>query len=444
MSATGDVQGKAGSDPGVVPARTPKRAALASFLGSVVEYYDFFIFGSAAAIVFPKIFFPSDSAVTGTLASLATFGVAYVARPIGSVVLGHLGDRIGRKRVLLATLLMMGLATILIGLLPTYGTIGIAAPIALVVLRLVQGISAGAEQGGASSMTLEHSPEGKRAFYTSFTLGGTQAGQLLATLVFIPVAMLPDDHLLTWGWRVPFLLSSAVLLLAFWIRRGLDETPVFAEAASEDALVRSPILELLKHYKLDMLRVIGISLYATSGTIMGVFALAYGADAGTVDRTVLLWAAAIANLTQVITIPMWALAGDRVGRRPILVLGLAGVAVSYYMYFAAIGAGSIVWIFVVSVFFGAVGSGKNGVVAAFTAETFDERVRYSGFAISTQLGYVLAGFTPAIGFALLGSGAWGWVPVAVFGTACLVVSAACTLAGRETSAVQMTKLGRRA
>jgi MFS family permease len=193
--------------PASVPARQPRKAAFASFLGSLVEYYDFFIYGSAAALIFPTVFFPSESPATGTLAALATFGVGYIARPIGAVALGHYGDRVGRKRVLVFTLVLMGVSTFLIGCLPGFVSIGIAAPILLVVLRLMQGASAAGEQSGANSLTLEHSPEGSRAFYTSFTMSGTQAGQLVATLVFIPVAALPEDMLMTWGWRIPFLVS---------------------------------------------------------------------------------------------------------------------------------------------------------------------------------------------------------------------------------------------
>ncbi|MGA9871858.1 MAG: MFS transporter, partial [Rhodococcus sp. (in: high G+C Gram-positive bacteria)] len=395
--------------------RTPRKAALASFLGSVVEYYDFFIFGSAAALIFPKIFFPQGDASAATLASLATFGVAYVARPLGALILGHLGDRVGRKKILLLTLLMMGTATILIGCLPGYDTLGVAAPILLVVLRLVQGLSAGGEQAGATSMTLEHSQDSKRAFYTSFTLGGTQAGQLLATLVFIPVAALPDEQLLSWGWRLPFLASGIVVLLALWVRTSIEETPVFAEEKAQQSIVKVPMLELLRYYKLAMLRVIGISLYAVSGTIMGVFALTYGTESAGVARSTLLWSAALANVVQVLSIPFWAVLGDKIGRRPVLVIGLAAVAISFFTYFSAIGTGSVLLIFIASFFFGAVGSAKNGVVSAFAAEMFDARVRFSGIAVSNQIGFLLAGFAPTIGYAILADGYWGWVPVAIFG-----------------------------
>src|SRR3954465_16066528 len=200
-------------------AKTPKKAALASFVGSVLEYYDFFIYGTAAALVFGKVFFPDSDPATGTLLSLATFGVGYVARPIGAFFMGHLGDRYGRKRVLLLTITMMGTATFLIGCLPTYNAIGVWAPVLLVALRLLQGFSASGEQAGANSFTLEHAPDRRRGYFTSFTLGGAQAGLVIGTAVWLPIGAMPEDQLLSWGWRIPFWLSAFVVLAAFIIRR---------------------------------------------------------------------------------------------------------------------------------------------------------------------------------------------------------------------------------
>ena len=209
--------------------RTPGRAALASFMGSAVEYYDFFLFGTAAALIFPKVFFPSGSQAAQVL-SFATFGVAYVARPVGAFVLGHFGDRIGRRNVLMFTLVLMGVSTFAIGCLPTYAAVGWLAPTLLVLCRLLQGFSAAGEQAGASSLTLEHAPDHRRAFFTSWTLTGTQGGLILASLVMIPFVSLPDEAELSWGWRVPFWLSAIVVIVAYFIRRRLHETPEFDEA----------------------------------------------------------------------------------------------------------------------------------------------------------------------------------------------------------------------
>ena len=207
----------------------PKKAALASWIGSAVEYYDFFIYGTAAALIFPKIFFASSNPQLAAIAAFATFGVAYIARPFGAVALGHVGDRFGRRKVLIFTLLVMGISTFSIGLLPSYGQVGIMAPILLVLARLLQGVSAAGEQAGANSMTLEHAPPDQRAFYTSFTLSGTQAGLILATFVFLPISQLPEDALLSWGWRIPFFLSAVVVAVGLWVRRTLPETPAFEE-----------------------------------------------------------------------------------------------------------------------------------------------------------------------------------------------------------------------
>lgn len=215
----------AGPGPAAPPQAQPRQAALGAWIGSALEYYDFFIYGSAAALIFPKVFFDTSDPANATLLSLATFGVAYAARPIGALFLGHLGDRLGRKKIMLSTLVMMGVATFLIGCLPTRDQIGGAAPLLLVLLRVLQGISAAGEQASASSMSLEHAPAHRRGYFSSFTLNGTQAGQLIATLVFIPITQLPDSQLLSWGWRVPFWLSAVVAVVGYLIRRNLRRHP---------------------------------------------------------------------------------------------------------------------------------------------------------------------------------------------------------------------------
>jgi len=205
------------------PRKTPARAALASWIGSVLEYYDFFIYGTAAALVFGQVFFPESDPATGTLLSFATYGVGYVARPIGAFFMGHIGDRYGRKRVLLLTVTLMGIATFLVGCLPTYDQIGIWAPVLLVALRLLQGFSASGEQSGANSLSLEHAPEHRRAFFTSFTLSGTQTGLIIATAVFLPIGSMPEEQLLSWGWRIPFWLSAVVVIVSVLIRRRIED-----------------------------------------------------------------------------------------------------------------------------------------------------------------------------------------------------------------------------
>ena len=288
--------------------KTPRKAALASWIGSVLEYYDFFIYGTAAALVFGKVFFPDSDPATATLLSLATYGVAYVARPIGAFFMGHLGDKYGRKRVLMLTVTMMGVSTFLVGCLPTYADIGIWAPVLLVTLRLMQGLSASGEQAGANSLSLEHAPERRRAFYTSFTLGGTQAGLVIATAAWLPIGAMPEDQLLSWGWRVPFWLSAMVVVAGLLIRRRLDETPAFGQTA-EDGVERVPVAVLLRDHRANVLRVTFGALASTVSTIFAVWALSFAVDTVGLDKTTMLWVAIVANVVALVAIPAWASAG---------------------------------------------------------------------------------------------------------------------------------------
>nr|WP_255407876.1 MULTISPECIES: MFS transporter [Amycolatopsis] len=268
----------------------PRQAAFAAWVGSALEYYAFFIYGTAAALVFGKIFFPVSDPATGTLLALSTFGVGYVSRPLGAILLGHLGDRFGRKRVLVLTLLLMGVSTVLVGCLPGYQTAGVAAPVMLVALRLLQGLSAGGEQASANSMPLEHAPENQRAYYTSFTLSGTQAGQIVATAVFLPVAALPQDVLLSWGWRVPFWGSALMVLVGYLVRRTVEETPVFEQEVRTGEVTKLPMVVLLREHWADVPRVIVAALSASVSTIFTVYALSYAVNTVGLSKTPMLWA----------------------------------------------------------------------------------------------------------------------------------------------------------
>lgn len=424
--------------------RAPRKAALAGWIGSVMEYYDFFLYGTAAALIFDEVFFPTVDPTTGTLAALATFGVGYVARPLGAAVLGHFGDRLGRKRILVFTLLLMGVSTFLVGCLPSYDSIGVAAPIALVVLRLLQGISAGGEQSGANSMTLEHAPANRRAFYTSFVLSGTQAGLIISTLVFIPLASLPSEQLLAWGWRVPFWLSLLVVGVGLWVRRSMPETPAFAETEREGEVAKLPIAVLLRENGADVTRVIGCALVAVVSTITSVYALSYATGALQLDAAAILTVGVLANVVALGAIPLWAMLADRIGRKPVFVGGALGSGVLTFAYFGALSTGDYVLIFVTGIaLVGVVYSAANGVWPSFYGEMFDTRVRYSGMAIGTQLGFALAGFSPSIAAAIAGPGTAGWLPVALFTGACTVVAAGCALTARETHTVPMNELGKK-
>ncbi|MDA9411421.1 MFS transporter [Bradyrhizobium sp. CCBAU 51745] len=421
----------------------PKRAALVSFVGSMLEYYDFFIYGTAAALIFPKVFFANVDPGTATLLALLSFGIGYIARPVGAVILGHFGDRIGRKTVLLFTLVVMGFSTLAIGLLPDAKTIGNAAPIILTLLRLLQGLSAAGEQSGANSLTLEHSANSNRAFFTSWTLSGTQAGAILATLVFIPVAGMPEDQLLSWGWRIPFLLSALVLLVAYLVRRTMPETPVFEDIKDKAQVARFPVVALLRDYWPDVLRVIVCALIATVSTLTAVFALGYATSKFGVARPTMLWAGVLGNVVALFAQPLWALLADKIGRKPVFIGGVLGCAVLLFPYFMLVTTGSTTAIFTAAIGLYIIYSAPNAIWPSFYAEMFEARVRYSGTAIGTQLGFLAAGFTPLVSASLVGEGPNGWIPVAIFVAGCCVASAAAASTARETHKVDIADLGKR-
>lgn len=425
------------------PRKTPGKAALASFLGSTLQYYDFFIYGSAAALVFSHLFFPSGNPAVGLVASFATFGVAYVARPIGGLVMGHFGDRLGRKRTLLFTLGMMGLASLGIGFLPTYEQVGVWAPILLTAGRLLQGFSAGAESAGASTLTLEHSPEGRRGFFTSFVMTGYASGMVLATLVFIPISALPQDQLMSWGWRVPFWLSVAVLAIAYWVRTHLDETPVFEEAAQQFDEVKSlPIRDVFRFQTPDVLRVIGMSIMSVMQTVFTVFGLSYATGTVGLDKASVLTVNAVSIGLSMFVMPVTAQLSDRVGRRPLLITAALGCSATIFGYFWALGTGNMTLIFLaafvnMTLFY----SCFNGIWPAFFAEQFAAPIRYSGMAIGNQLGLMVAGFAPMIAGLLLGAGRNGWIPVALFAAACMVIAGIAAYFSRETARTPIADLG---
>ncbi|RDG39612.1 MFS transporter [Streptomyces corynorhini] len=431
-----------------MPPGKPRKAAVAAWIGSALEYYDFFIYGSAAALIFPKVFFDPDHPATATLISLGTFGVAYATRPLGALFLGHIGDRLGRRRVMVLTLILMGISTFLIGALPTYDQIGAAAPVLLVLMRMLQGVSAAGEQAGASSMTLEHAPEDRRGYYSSFTLNGTQAGQILATLIFIPVAALPDDQLYTWGWRIPFLLSALVALAGYLIRRNLEETPVFRQESADRASAGAapaelPLVHLLRHHWADVLRVVAAATIATVSTIFTVWALSYATgDAVGMGKTAMLWVGVSANAVALLTIPLWARLSDRIGRKPVFLIGSLGSGVMVFGYLWAISTGSYPLVFLTGiVFFGVVYSAANGIWPALYGEMFSTRVRLSGMAIGTQIGFAFAGFAVSFAASIAGPDGDNWVGVGIFTAAFCALSSLAVATGRETHRVPTARLG---
>ncbi|MBN9177244.1 MAG: MHS family MFS transporter [Microbacterium sp.] len=422
--------------------KTPVKAAVASFMGSAVEYYDFFLFGSAAALIFPTVFFPSGDQAALVM-SFATFGFAYIARPVGAVILGHFGDRIGRQKVLMFTLVLMGLSTFIIGCLPGFAQIGWAAPALLVLCRLMQGLSAAGEQAGASSLTLEHAPDDRRSFFTSWTLTGTQGGQILAALIFIPVVALPDDIKYTWGWRIPFWLSAIVVLVAYFIRRSLHETPEFEDAKAEGKIARMPLIPLLRDHWRDVLRVIFCAFIAAVSTVFGNLALAYGKQVGLAE-SLTLWLVVVANIVALGTQPVFGKLADRIGRKPVFIYGAAASAVLMPFYMLSMSSGNTILTFALAVLTFSFGyAAANAVWPSFYGEMFSTRVRFSGMAIGTQLGFLMAGFAPSIVTALGGVAPGGWVVISVFTAVIALIAIVSAATARETKDIPTAELGLR-
>ena len=378
--------------------------ALASLVGTAIEWYDFYLYGTAAALVFNRLYFPTFDPLTGTLAAFSTYALGFAARPIGGIVIGHYGDRIGRKSMLVLTLVIMGVATFGIGLLPTYEQIGPWAAVGLVILRLAQGFGVGGEWGGAVLMAVEHAPPGLRGFYGSWPQMGVPAGLLMSTAMFALVTRLPDDQFLSWGWRVPFLLSILLVAVGLVIRLRILETPAFLRVKETGAASRRPIVEVMRIHRREVLLAIGARL-AENGAfyIYTVFILVYGTQKVGMNRQTLLNGILVAASCLLIAIPICGWLSDRLGRRPVYLFGACVTALFAYPLFWLLDTGQtpLVWLaLIVALVFAH--APMYGPQAAFFSELFDPRVRYSGASLGSQLSSVIAGgLSPFIATALL-------------------------------------------
>ncbi|MDV8149105.1 MFS transporter [Arthrobacter sp. B10-11] len=418
-----------------------KKAALAAFLGGALEYYDFFIYATAASLVFSKIFFPAGDPTIALLASFATFGVAYVARPFGAVVFGHLGDKIGRKNTLVMTLVLMGSATFLIGVLPDFNTAGYWAPALLVLLRLMQGLSAGAETAGASALSTEEAPEGRRGFFASFAMSGISAGIVLASLAFLPVAAMSEADRLAWGWRIPFWGSILVLIVAYLVRRSLEEPEVFEEKHDHGELVKLPFAKMFKTHPAQFFQVALMSFETVTNTFMQSFGLAYAVSVG-VPASTMLWVSITGNILAVATQPLMAWLSDKFGRRPVFITGVLGSGAMIFVYFSVISTGNVPMIFLTSTLITAgTYAMSNAIYPAWFSELFNVKVRYSGMAIGLQIGILCAGFTPLLGTALVGADKANWGPAAWIVAASSILAVAGAFWARETSKTPLRELG---
>jgi MFS transporter, MHS family, shikimate and dehydroshikimate transport protein len=409
-----------------------RTVALASLIGTTIEWYDFFLYGTAAALVFNRLYFPTFDPLAGTLAAFGTYAVGFLARPIGGIVIGHYGDRIGRKSMLILTLIIMGVATFGIGLLPTYAQIGAWAPVALVVLRLAQGFGVGGEWGGAVLMAVEHAPPGARGFYGSWPQIGVPAGLLLSTAVFVGFARLPEEQFLSWGWRVPFLLSILLVGVGLIIRVRVLETPAFTRVKAARTEARRPIVEVLRTHPKEVLLAMGLR-FAENGAfyIYTVFVLVYGTQKAGIHRQTVLNGILIAAACALVAIPVCGALSDRVGRRPVYLFGACVTGLFAYPLFWLLDTGStpLVWLaLVVALVFAH--SPMYGPQAAFLCELFGTRVRYSGASLGSQLASVIAGgLSPFIATALL---PYGRGALASYIIAMAVVTIVAVLVATET------------
>lgn len=391
------------TSPSAPSMRERRRVAAASFIGTTVEWYDYFIYGSAAALVFAPQFFPTSDPLTGTLAAFATFAVGFIARPIGGIIMGHYGDRVGRKSMLVWSMMLMGVATVCIGLLPNYATIGIAAPIALVALRFVQGLGVGGEWGGAVLMAVEFAPRNRRALYGAFPQMGLPAGIIAANLVFLFVsAAVAPEAFASWGWRIPFLLSAALIFVGLALRLKIGESPAFETAKADETLTQRPVVEVLTQHWRALLLASAASIAAPAlGYLVLVYMLSYGVQILELPRTTMLWLIVLGSAVWLVAIAGAAIAADRIGRKPVFLAGALLVTMWAFPFFMLVDTANPALI-LLAFAVGTIGiAGMAGPQATLVAALFPAAVRYSGASLAYQVGSILGGaLAPMIATAL--------------------------------------------
>jgi metabolite-proton symporter len=419
------------------------RVILSSLIGTTIEWYDFFLYGSAAALVFNKLFFPSFDPLVGTLLAFATYAVGFIARPLGGVVFGHFGDRIGRKRLLMWSLVMMGLATLLIGLLPGYAAIGVAAPIGLILLRVLQGFAVGGEWGGAVLMAAEHGDAARRGYWASWPQAGVPLGSLLSAGVLALMAGFQNEtQFVSWGWRVPFLLSAVLVAVGWYIRNRVSESPMFeSEIDAAQAPAKLPAMEVIRERPRAL--VLGAGLRIGENIVyyvLTVFSLTFLVDVAAHSRSLALDALLVGAAVQFIAIPLLAALSDRVGRRPVYAFGAFGSALFIFLFFPMLASGSNA-VIILAVVVGLVLHGSMyAPQAAFITELFPTRIRYSGVSIAYQLTAIFAGSLAPIISLWLYKSQHSSVPVSIYVAIACVISGISALLARETRGIELTDI----
>ena len=410
--------------------RQPARAATAAFVGTMIEWYDFYIYATAAALVFGPLFFPGGDPFLSTLASFGTFAVGFFARPLGGIVFGHWGDRIGRKKALMITLTMMGLATIGIGLLPTYATAGALAPVLLVLLRVVQGIAVGGEWGGAVLMAGEHAPKGRRTFFASFAQLGSPAGLILSLLAFRLVTSMDKDVFMDWGWRLPFLASAVLLVVGAAIRSGVNESPEFAQVQAQRKTAKLPIAEVWRTARVPVLLCIGANTIGIAGVYFtNTFMIAYTTQYLSLSKTLILDCLFVVAFIQFLVQPLAAWLAEKLGgARFLKLMALLAMASPYPMFLPVQTRQAPLMVLGIALAVVCMASFYS-VIAGFVSGVFETRVRYSAISLSYQVcGAVAGGLTPLVGTILAQRFHGEWWPLAVFYTLLAGISLLCIAA----------------
>ncbi|MDR6383279.1 MFS transporter [Paraburkholderia caribensis] len=411
-------------------ARQPGRAATAAFIGTMIEWYDFYIYATAAALVFGELYFPSGDRFVSTMASFATFAVGFFARPLGGIVFGHLGDRIGRKKALMTTLMMMGVATVCVGLLPDYSKVGMLAPVLLVLLRVVQGIAVGGEWGGAVLMAGEHAPQGRRTFFASFAQLGSPAGLILSLIAFRAVTSMDKADFMSWGWRLPFLASSVLLIVGIVIRLGVNESPEFQRVKESNRTAKLPIAEVFSSAWGLVLLCIGANTIGIAGVYFtNTFMIAYTTQYVGVTRSLILDCLFAVAIIQFVSQPLAAWLAERIGGARFLKIAALLAMISPYPMFMLVQSGSAVPMVIGIAIAVVCMASFYSVIAGFVSGIFPTRVRYSGISLAYQVcGAVAGGLTPLVGTWLAHRYTGQWWPLAVFYTCLAGISLVCIVA----------------
>ncbi|TWE03627.1 metabolite-proton symporter [Peribacillus frigoritolerans] len=413
-----------------------RRILIASLVGSSIEWFDYFLYGTVSALVFNQLFFVNEDPTIGLLLSYASFALAFFIRPFGGVIFSHIGDRIGRKKTLVLTLSLMGVATFGMGLLPTYQAVGIWAPILLITLRLVQGLGIGGEWGGALLLAVEYAPAEKRGLFGAIPQMGVTIGMLLGTVALSIMTLLPENAFMTWGWRIPFIFSALLVFFGLWIRKGIDETPSFKKVKESGEVPKLPIVETLKNYWREVLIAVGAKVVETAPFyIFSTFVVSYATANLGFSRTATLTAVMIATIITTILIPIMGNLSDKVGRKKLFIGGTIGMALFAFPYFWLLQQKSVLLLIVATVIgLGVIWAPITAVLGTMFSEIFDAKIRYTGITLGYQIGAALAGGTaPLVATALLDRFNNSYVPVALYIIFASVLSLAAIWAVKDRS-----------